>query len=114
MAARVATEWLGDFRDLREAACLQIRFYLDPENDEPHIHRHNVAESEVEDVLRQPLEDRPGRDGARVAVGRTSGGRYLRVVYVPGPEPQAIFVVTAFSLQGQALRALRRRLKKKS
>ncbi len=40
---------------------------------------HGVHENEVEDILASPGEDRPGRDGSRVAIGRTSGGRYLRV-----------------------------------
>lgn len=92
---------------------MRIRFYLDPESGEPHIHRHNVSESEAEDVLQRPLEDRPGHEGARVALGQTRGGRYLRVIYVPDPEPDSVFVVTAFDLQGKTLRALRRRRKKK-
>jgi hypothetical protein len=67
-----------------------LRFYIDPETDAPHIHRHDVDESEVEDVLRRPIEDRPGREGARVAIGQSRAGRYLRVVYVPDPAPDDI------------------------
>jgi hypothetical protein len=66
---------------------MQLRFYLDPDSGEPHIYRHRVAEDEAEDVLRRPVEDRIGRDGARVAIGQTRAGRYLRVIYVPDPEP---------------------------
>jgi hypothetical protein len=90
-----------------------LRFYIDPETDAPHIHRHDVDESEVEDVLRRPIEDRPGREGARVAIGQSRAGRYLRVVYVPDPAPDDIFVITAFELGSKPLRALRRRRKKK-
>jgi len=93
---------------------VNLRFYIDPETDAPHIYRHGVDEAEVEDVLRRPLEDRPGRDGARVAIGQTRGGRYLRVVYVPDPEPESVFVITAFELGPKPLRALRRRRRKKS
>ena len=75
-----------------------LRFYIDPETDAPHIHRHDLDESEVEDVLRRPIEDRPGREGARVAIGQSRAGRYLRVVYVPDPAPDDIFVITAFEL----------------
>ena len=32
----------------------------------PHIYRHGVDEDEVEDVLRKPGEDRPGREGDKV------------------------------------------------
>jgi hypothetical protein len=86
-----------------------IRYYADPETGLPHIYRHGVAEQDVFDVLRRPIEDRPGRDGSRVAVGRTEAGRYLRVIYVPDPIPDSVFVITAYPLGGKALRALRRR-----
>ena len=65
---------------------MNIRFYRDPETDEPHIHGHDVDEDEVADVLERPGEDRPGREGSRVATGKTQAGRYLRVIYVPDPE----------------------------
>jgi hypothetical protein len=59
---------------------LRIRFYEDPVSGMPHIYGHSVPEDEVEAVLRHPLEDRRGYDGARVAIGRTAAGRILRVV----------------------------------
>ena len=62
---------------------MNIRFYVDPEKSLPHIYKHGVDESEVEDVLRSPGEDRPGREGSRVAIGQTQAGRYLRIIYVP-------------------------------
>lgn len=92
---------------------MHVRFYVDPDSGEPHIYRHRVAEGEAEDVLRRPLEDRIGRDGARVAIGQTRTGRHLRVIYVPDPEPESVFVITAFDLGAKALRALKRRRKKK-
>lgn len=64
---------------------MKVRYYTDPESQEPHLHRHRVSEAEVEEVLGRPMEDRVGADGSRVALGRTRGGRYLRVVYVPDP-----------------------------
>ena len=45
---------------------MKVRYYIDPETGQPHIYNHNVAESEVEEVLASPGEDRPGRDEARV------------------------------------------------
>ena len=90
-----------------------LRFYIDPSSGGPHIHRHDVDESEVEDVLTRPIEDRPGTEGSRVAVGQTQAGRYLRVVYVPDPEPASVFVVTAYELGGKALKALRRRQRRR-
>jgi len=58
-------------------------------------------------------EDRPGREGSRVAIGKTRAGRYLRVIYVPDPEPESVFVITAYELRGKPLFAYRRRLRKK-
>ena len=88
---------------------MKLRFYIDPATDEPHIYHHGVEEDEVEDVLVRPGEDRPGREGSRVAIGQTQGGRYLRVIYVPDPEPDSVFVVTAYELRGKPLAAYRRR-----
>jgi len=53
---------------------MKIRFYVDPETDEPHIHNHDVDEQEVADVLANPGEDRAGREGSRVVIGRTRMG----------------------------------------
>jgi hypothetical protein len=72
-----------------------------------------VSEDEVEDVLRAPGEDRPGREGSRVALGQTRAGRYLRVIYVPDPEPQSVFVITAYELSGRPLAAYRRRRRRR-
>ncbi len=80
---------------------MNVRFYIDPETRMPHIYRHGVDEDEVEDVLRKPGEDRPGREGARAAIGRTRTGRYLRVIYVPDQEPDSVFVITAYPLTGK-------------
>jgi len=92
---------------------MSIRYYIDPETDQPHIHNHNVSEDEVEDVLSRPGEDRSGREGARIAIGQTRAGRYLRVIYVLDPEPKSIFVITAFDLIGKPLMAYKRRSQKK-
>jgi len=59
---------------------MKIRFYIDPQTAAPHIYNPGIDESEVEDVLRNPGEDRPSREGSRVAIGQTKGGRYLRVI----------------------------------
>ncbi len=89
---------------------MNVRFYLDPETGEPHTYDHGVTEDEVADVLRNPGEDRPGREGSRVAIGQTRAGKYLRVIYVSDPEPaESIFVITAYELRGRPLAAYRRR-----
>lgn len=91
---------------------MRIRYYIDPETELPHIYRHDVSEAEVEEVLRRAGEDRPGREGSRGAIGRTLGGRYLRVIYVPDPEPNSVFVITAYELRRKPLTAYRRRRRK--
>ena len=91
---------------------MRVRFYIDPATGRPHIHNHDVTEEEVEDVLEAPGEDRPGREGSRVAIGQSAAGRYLRVVYVTDPEPNSVFVVTAYELKGKPLLAYRRRRRK--
>ena len=92
---------------------MNIRFYIDPESGLPRIHGHAVDEDEVEDVLREAGEDRPGREGSRVAIGQTRTGRHIRVIYVPDPEPDSVFVITAYQLTGKALMAYRRRRRRK-
>ena len=88
---------------------MKIRFYMDPQTGLPHIYGHAVQENEVEDVLRKPGEDRPGKENSRIAMGQTRDGRYLRVIYVPDPEPNSVFVITAHELVGKPLKAYRRR-----
>ena len=90
-----------------------IRFYVDPETGEPHIYKHEVEESEVEEILASPGEDRRGRDGSRVAIGQTQSGRYLKVIYIQDADRNGKFVVTAYDLVGKPLSAFRRRRRAK-
>jgi len=92
---------------------MKIRFYIDPETGMPHFHSHGVHEDEAEDVLSNPGEDRPGKEGSRIAIGQTLGGRYLRVIYVPDPDPESVFVITAYELRGKPLTAYRRRRRRR-
>lgn len=92
---------------------MNIRFYRDPTTGEPHIYNHGVTEEEVEEIIRRPSEDRRGREGSRVAIGQTRAGRFLRVIYAPDPEPESLFVITAYELRGKPLAAYRRRQRRK-
>ena len=92
---------------------MDIRFYIDPETHLPHINKHDVRENEVVDVLRKPGEDRPGKENSRIAIGQTKGDLYLRVIYVPDPEPDSVFVITAYELKGKTLKAYRRRSRRR-
>jgi hypothetical protein len=64
---------------------MELRFYEDPDTEQPHIYNHGVTEEEVAQVLARPGEDRPSSDESRTALGQTAAGRYLRVIYVPDP-----------------------------
>ena len=97
----------------REVTKMKVRYYIDPQTDVPHIYNHDVSEPEVEEVLERPAEDYPGNDGARIAIGSTSAGRILRVIYVRDPEPNNVFVITAYDLRGKQLLAYRRRRRRK-
>ena len=92
---------------------MNIRFFIDPQTDFPHIYEHRVSEDEVEEILVNPAEDRRGKEGSRVALGRTSAGRFLRVIDVPDPEPNSVFVITAYEFKGKPLTAFRRRHRRK-
>jgi hypothetical protein len=92
---------------------MRIRFYIDPETGMPHIHGHGVREDEAEYVLANPGEDRPGKEDSRIAIGQTEAGRYLRVIYVPDPNPESVFAITAYELKGKPLAAYRRRRRRR-
>ncbi|MBW3589962.1 MAG: hypothetical protein KY429_11135 [Actinobacteria bacterium] len=91
---------------------MEVRFYADPATGEPHIHGHGVSEAEEREVS-SPLEDGPGAEGARVAIGQTESGRYLRIIYVPDVGGDSVFVITAHQLGPKALKSLRRRLRRR-
>ena len=63
--------------------------------------------------MKKPGEDRPGREGSRVAIDQTNAGRYVRVIYVPDPESDSVFVITAYDLTGNPLKAYKRRRRRK-
>ena len=92
---------------------MNVRYYVDADTGLPHIYRHNVSEDEVEDVLREPLENRPGDRSSRVLIGQTRHGRYLRVVVSIDWDGRGVFVVTAYDLRGKPLKALHRRMNKR-
>lgn len=88
---------------------MELRFWIDPETDQPHIFDHGVTEEEVRQVLSRTGEELPGSDRSRIRLGQTEAGRYLQVVYVPDAVGDAAFVVTAFDLTPKAKQAFRRR-----
>jgi len=92
---------------------MDIRFHIDPETGQPHIFEHRVTEEEVRQVLVLGGDDFQSSRGSRIRFGQTSSGRYLKVVYVPDEERDSVFVVTAYDLRGNELKAFRRRQRRK-
>ncbi len=92
---------------------MRVRFYIDPETGLPHIYDHEVGEDEVEEVLAGRGVDFGGNRGSRIALGQTRAGRYLKVIYVPDPEPNSVFVITAYDMQRKLRSAYRRRRKRR-
>jgi hypothetical protein len=93
---------------------MELRFYFDPETRQPHIYDHGVTEEEVRQVLVRRGDDFKGSRNTRIRFGQTSAGRCLKVVYVPDVGQDSVFVITAYQLTGKALRAFRRRRRRKS
>ncbi|MBY0527019.1 MAG: DUF4258 domain-containing protein [Gemmataceae bacterium] len=92
---------------------MDIRYFLDADTGQPHIHGHGITEAEVEEVLRGPGEDLPGARDSRMKLGQTIAGRYLQVIYVPDDDPRSVFVLTAYELRGKAKHAFRRRRRRR-
>ena len=92
---------------------VEIRYYFDPETDEPHIYNHDVTEDEVEEVMQRSGDDLPGTNQSRIKLGQTLRGRYLKVIYTRDPSDGSIFVITAYELRGKAKTAFRRRRRRK-
>jgi hypothetical protein len=82
---------------------MELRFWIDPETDLPHIYNHGVTEEEVEWVLADPDVESHGTDESIVAIGRTASRRLLKVIYAPDDDGVGAFVITAYRLKGKAL-----------
>jgi hypothetical protein len=92
---------------------MKIRFFWDPETHLPHIRDHGVSEEEVRQAFVHPGDDFRGRKDSWIRFGQTSAGRYLKVIYVPDEEGDGLFVITAYDLRGKALKAFRRRQRRR-
>jgi hypothetical protein len=92
---------------------MDVRYNKDPETGLPQIYDHGIQEEEVEDVLRQQGEDYPARRDSRMKMGKTAGGRYLQVFYVPDEVGVGLFVITAFEMTEKRKKAFRRRQRKR-
>ena len=92
---------------------MEVRYYNNPLTGQPHIYDHGITEAEVEWVLARPGEDGPSSDDSRQAIGQMESGRYLRVIYVPDDDGSGVFVITAYPLTGKALKAYRRRQRRR-
>src|SRR5207247_1503386 len=83
---------------------MDVRFYVDPETGLPHTYHHGVTEDEVLQVLRKPGPIYRGDRNSRLKSAQTQAGRYIQVVYDPDPGGDSVFVITAYTLSGKALK----------
>ena len=74
---------------------MEIRYFIDAETGLPHIYRHDVTEADVDDILRRPIEDRPGELARLSPWCEPKRDGILRIVFVPDPKPDSVFVITA-------------------
>ena len=93
---------------------MELRFYIDPDTGLPHIYGHGVSEAEVHQIMAKPggMDD-PAEENSRKRLGQTDAGRYLVVIYVPDQGRNSAFVITTRPLIGKALKAYRRRRRRK-
>jgi hypothetical protein len=89
---------------------MRVRFNRNADG-EPHIHDHHVEVSEVLEALDDTLECIAGTADSTIVIGRTRGGRVLKVIHAPSRDGDGIFVVTAYDLPPKQVRALKRRLR---
>ena len=92
---------------------MEVRYYVDPDTGQPHIYGHGVSEQEIEEVLRGRGEDLRAGPNSRRKIGQTAAGRCLQVFYVPDEDPESVFVITAYEPRGKAMKAFRRRQRRK-
>jgi hypothetical protein len=96
-----------------------IRFFIDPETEQPHIYGHDVTEAEVEQLFgNYPLTQiirgsAAHRKPTRIATGQTDAGRYLKVIYSADEDGIGVFVITAYDLRGNELHAYRRKRRRR-
>ena len=90
---------------------MYVRFHIDPGTAEPHVYAHGVAESEALEISHTSSDRGPAKRGAMQAIGQTSRGRYLKVIYLE--DRDSIFVLTAYDLRGKERSAYRRRRRRR-
>jgi hypothetical protein len=96
-----------------------FRYHMNPETEQPHIYDHGVTEEEVEELFQNFPETMRAKKSPEhrtrtwMALGQTFAGRYLKVFYLPDEDGRGNFVITAYDLDGDDLRAHRRRMKRR-
>ena len=90
----------------------QYEFFIDAEAGDFHFAKHGISADDVLDALENAEIVQRGRDDTYEAYGQTRNGLWLEVIYVERG-PMTLRIITAYTLAPKALRALRRRLRKK-
>jgi hypothetical protein len=64
---------------------VDLRFFIDPETELPHIYNHGVTEAEVCEVLSGRGEDLRGDENSRMKIGQNAGRTLLAGDLRAGP-----------------------------
>ncbi len=59
---------------------MELKFFIDPDTELPHIYNHGVTEAEVREILARPGLVLDGRENSRIALGGRS-------IFESGPRP---------------------------
>ena len=92
---------------------MNVRYNVDADTGLPHMYQHGVSEEEVDEILRRPIDSRHGDGDSVIVTGKTWRGRFLRVMVAFDADRQGCFVITAYDLRGNALKGLRRRMRRR-
>jgi uncharacterized DUF497 family protein len=78
---------------------LEIKFYIDSETRKPHIHKHNILESEIIEFFHDITYFSKERfDNSFEALGKIKSDRFLQIVYRKESN-DSIFVITAYDIE---------------
>ena len=90
---------------------MHIRFYRDPATGEPST---TMMSQKMKSKMSSVAQVKTTWVGKGLVLPSVRHGlEVFRVIYVPDPEPDSIFVITAYELRGKPLTVYRRRQRRK-
>ena len=82
---------------------MKIKYYIDPDTNEPHIYKHEVEKAEIMDFFTEiKYFEFIRKDKSFESYGRLKTGRYLQVAYRKERD-NTIFVITAYDIEDKEI-----------